>query len=138
MHVSDMHCKYEKYSKYVQYDQYDQYDLYVSYDQYDQYDRYVQYDKYGQYDRYAKKYDESEPPPKLYVKILKISKISKICNLKTGLPPGGRPVLRSQPYAIYAFSAKYAQYEQVVLHLVCAGPVCAQMLRWTCSGVAQQ
>jgi hypothetical protein len=91
-----------------------------------------------QYDRYAKKYDESEPPPKLYVKILKISKISKICNLKTGLPPGGRPVLRSQPYAIYVLSAKHAQYEQVVLHLVCAGPVCAPMLRWTCSGVAQQ
>ena len=42
-----------------------------------------------------KKYVESEHPPKLYVKILKISKISKICNLKTGLTAAGRPVLRS-------------------------------------------
>jgi hypothetical protein len=32
MHISEMHCKYEKYAKY------------------DKYDRYVQYDKYDQYE----------------------------------------------------------------------------------------
>jgi len=44
MHISEMHCKYEKYAKY------DKYDRYVQYAKYDKYDRYVQYDKYDQYE----------------------------------------------------------------------------------------
>ena len=43
------------------------------------------------------KYDHYEPlpPSHLYANLFKIFKIFKICDLKTGLPPGGRPVLRS-------------------------------------------
>jgi hypothetical protein len=43
---------------------------------------------------YGKKYAESEHTPKKYAKKLKISKISKICHLKTGLTAAVRPVLR--------------------------------------------
>ena len=46
--------------------------------------------------------------------------------LRSGLPPGGRPVLRILLYAVYAGSAKYAKY---VLYLACARPVGALMLR---------
>jgi hypothetical protein len=49
--------------------------------------------------------------------------------LRSGLPPGGRPVLRILLYAVYAGSAKYAKYVIIVLYLACARPVGALMLR---------
>jgi hypothetical protein len=44
--------------------------------------------------QYDKKYAEYEPPQKKYAKKQKMSKISKICHLKTGLTAAVRPVLR--------------------------------------------
>ena len=44
--------------------------------------------------KYDKKYAEYTPTPKKYAKKPKISKISKICHLKTGLTAAVRPVLR--------------------------------------------
>ena len=58
--------------------------------------------------------------------------------LRSGLPPGGRPVLRILLYAVYAGSAKYAKYVIIVLYLACAWPVGALMLRWTSSDASQQ
>jgi hypothetical protein len=58
--------------------------------------------KYDQYEEYANKCDQYEPPPILYANLLKMLKINKICNFKTGLPPGSRPVLRFLQHDLYA------------------------------------